>query len=200
MLGAWPAASHGDGAAVARVAATCGDYPNQAAQRAADTADPDRDGIYCESLPCPCSKPGRGAPDGAAMGRPVADVTRRVVGARSACSASCSARRSTRTSAVTSVLRCVAAGRCGSQSTGRAPRTGATACEGIPTRAGFDRDEYPPAVGRGKGPRLESGRNPRGWKADVRYVRSSENRSHGASLGAQLEPYCDGTRFRYVFR
>ena len=37
-------------------AATCSDYPNQAAaQEAADTSDPDHDGIYCESLPCPCS-------------------------------------------------------------------------------------------------------------------------------------------------
>jgi hypothetical protein len=70
----------------------------------------------------------------------------------------------------------------------------------IPTRDGFDRDEYPPAVGRGRGPGLERGRHPRGWKADVRYVPSSENRSHGASLGAQLEPFCNGTRFRYVFR
>ena len=70
----------------------------------------------------------------------------------------------------------------------------------IPTRDGFDRDEYPPAVGRGRGPGLERGRHPRGWKADVRHVPSSENRSHGASLGAQLEPFCNGTRFRYVFR
>ena len=70
----------------------------------------------------------------------------------------------------------------------------------VPTRAGFDRDEYPPAVGRGRGRGLERGRNPRGWKADVRHVPSSENRSHGASLGARLEPFCDGTRFRYVFR
>jgi hypothetical protein len=37
-------------------AATCSDYPNQAAaQKAADTRDADGDGIYCESLPCPCS-------------------------------------------------------------------------------------------------------------------------------------------------
>jgi hypothetical protein len=70
----------------------------------------------------------------------------------------------------------------------------------VPTRDGFDRDEYPPAVGRGRGPGLERGRNPRGWKADVRHVPSSENRSHGASLGAQLERFCNGTRFRYVFR
>jgi hypothetical protein len=72
--------------------------------------------------------------------------------------------------------------------------------EDIPTRDGFDRDEYPPAVGRGKGADLERGRNPRGWKADVRYVESSENRSHGASLGAKLRDFCNGTRFRYVFR
>ena len=70
----------------------------------------------------------------------------------------------------------------------------------IPTRDGFERDEYPPAVGRGRGPGLERGRHPRGSKGDVRYVPSSENRSHGASLGAQLSPFCDGTRFRYVFR
>jgi hypothetical protein len=72
--------------------------------------------------------------------------------------------------------------------------------EDIPTREGHDRDEYPPAVGRGKGKGLERGRNPRGWRADVRYVPSSENRSHGASLGAKLSDFCNGTRFRYVFR
>jgi hypothetical protein len=70
----------------------------------------------------------------------------------------------------------------------------------VPIREGFDRDEYPPAVGRGRGRGLERGRNPRGWKADVRHVPSAENRSHGASLGNQLEPFCNGTRFRYVFR
>jgi hypothetical protein len=71
--------------------------------------------------------------------------------------------------------------------------------ENYPTRDGYDRDEYPggrPRHGNG----LERGRNPRGWKADVRYVPSSENRSHGALLGAKLADYCDGTRFRYVFR
>jgi hypothetical protein len=72
--------------------------------------------------------------------------------------------------------------------------------EGIPTREGFDRDEYPPAVARGAGRGLERGSDPRGWKADVAYVPSSENRSHGATLGAKLAGFCDGTRFRYVFR
>ena len=72
--------------------------------------------------------------------------------------------------------------------------------EDIPTREGHDREEYPPAVGRGRGKGLERGRNPRGWKAHVRYVPSSENRSHGAALGAKLDDFCNGTRFRYVFR
>jgi micrococcal nuclease len=46
--------------APAASAATCSDYSNQAdAQRAMDTRDADGDGIYCESLPCPCLKPGQ---------------------------------------------------------------------------------------------------------------------------------------------
>ena len=53
---------------------------------------------------------------------------------------------------------------------------------------GYDRDEYPPAVGR------------IGWRADVKLVPSSENRSHGSKLGAKLSEFCDGTHFRYVFR
>src|SRR4051794_19360860 len=64
---------------------------------------------------------------------------------------------------------------------------------GFATRAGFDRDEYPPAVGRGRGKGLTRGSNPRGWKADVRYVPSSENRSHGSTMGIKLRRYCDRT-------
>ena len=75
--------------------------------------------------------------------------------------------------------------------------------EDIPTRAGFDRDEYPAAVGRGRpnGDQrgLVRGINPIGWMADVAYVPSSENRSHGSSLGAKLRPFCDGTKFQYAF-
>jgi hypothetical protein len=70
---------------------------------------------------------------------------------------------------------------------------------GIPTRAGMDRDEYPPTVGRGKGAHLARGSNPRGWQADVAYVPSHENRSHGSTMGIKLRRYCDGTRFRYIF-
>src|SRR4051794_23160793 len=64
-LSLWPAAAPAE-APIARAAATCSDYPNQgAAQRAADTRDADGDGIYCESLPCPCSAapPGGGGKD-----------------------------------------------------------------------------------------------------------------------------------------
>ena len=70
---------------------------------------------------------------------------------------------------------------------------------GVPTRTGRDRDEYPPALGRGRGRGLERGAKPRGWMADVAYVPSSENRSHGAVLGAKLRRFCSGTHFRYVF-
>jgi hypothetical protein len=53
-------------APVAHASATCVDYPNQAAaQRAADTRDADGDGIYCQSLPCPCLKPGEDGGAGA---------------------------------------------------------------------------------------------------------------------------------------
>jgi hypothetical protein len=75
--------------------------------------------------------------------------------------------------------------------------------EDIPTRPEFDRDEYPAAVGRGRpnGDQrgLVRGINPIGWMADVAYVPSSENRSHGSSLGAKLRPFCDGTKFQYAF-
>jgi len=64
--------------------------------------------------------------------------------------------------------------------------------EDIPTRAGFDRDEYPPAVGRGRGKGLTRGSNPTDRRADVRYVPSSENRLHGCSLGAKLRRFCNG--------
>lgn len=58
---------------------------------------------------------------------------------------------------------------------------------GVPTRPGFDRDEYPPAVS-------DEG----GAGADVRYVRSSTNRSAGALMGRVLRPYGDGQCFVVV--
>jgi hypothetical protein len=47
------------GAPASAHAATCADHPDQgSAQRAHDTVDADGDGVYCESLPCLCLKPG----------------------------------------------------------------------------------------------------------------------------------------------
>jgi len=49
---------------------TCSDYTNQRdAQLHKDTRDADGDGIYCESLPCPCLKPG-GSGGGGGGGAP----------------------------------------------------------------------------------------------------------------------------------
>jgi hypothetical protein len=71
-------------------------------------------------------------------------------------------------------------------------RTGADArrdkaLEGIPTKPGYDRDEYPPAVGR------------KTWRTHVALVPSSENRGHGATMGIKLRRYCNGTKFQYNF-
>lgn len=73
-------------------------------------------------------------------------------------------------------------------------RTGAdqrreVSTDDLPTRKGFDRDEYPVATS------AEGGES-----ASVRYVESSENRSAGSIMGAKLRPYCDGAKFRYEKR
>jgi hypothetical protein len=176
----------------AHAAATCTDYPNQAAaQQAADTRDADGDGIYCEDLPCPCStKAGDGdnpGPDACTKPHGV----QRIVFSKTKYP---HIRRHFRIALRKGWPRRLVLNRRGADA--RRDRL----LEHYPTKDGYDRDEYPPAVGRGKGKGLERGRHPRGWKADVRYVPSSENRSHGASLGAKLADFCNGTRFRYVFR
>jgi Deoxyribonuclease NucA/NucB len=57
---------------------------------------------------------------------------------------------------------------------------------GFPTRPGYDRDEYPPAMSR------EGGTG-----ADVRYINPSDNRGAGAVMGNTLEPYCEDQPFRF---
>jgi hypothetical protein len=171
-------------------ATTCGHWLDAA------TA-PDRVGwveIYCEDLPCPCSTEAGGGGG-------------RAPGARESCTKPNGVQRLVfRASTYPNIRRHFrGALRRGWPRRLVLNRPGADArrdrlLEDYPTRQGQDRDEYPPAVGRGNGKGLERGRNPRGWKADVRYVPSSENRSHGASLGAKLQDLCDGTRFRYIFR
>lgn len=186
-------------------AAVCSDYVTQAeAQKAADTRDADGNGIYCQSLPCPCSTGGASPP------------TRRSPPASPTASRSSSC---TRPKTVQRLVfskakypnirahydRAVAKGwprimvvnRKGTDE--RRDRLLAD----IPTKSGFDRDEYPAAVGRGKANGIARGLirgiNPIGWLADVEYVPSGENRSHGSSLGAKLRLLCNGARFRYAF-
>ena len=188
-------------------AATCSDYTNQAdAQRAADTRDADGDGIYCESLPCPCSS-GGGTGGGGSDPAPAPSPR-----ARASCSRPQGVQRITFSRSRYPGIRrhYLAAIRKGwprilvvnrPRADARRDRLMEEAM--LPTRDGFDRDEYPPAVGRGRrngdSRGLVRGVNPIGWMADLAYVRSSENRSHGSSLGGKLRPFCNGTRFRYVF-
>ncbi len=82
---------------------------------------------------------------------------------------------------------------------------GVIACSTVsrPKRASTATSTPPPwgavarmAIQRG----LVRGIHPLGWMADVEYVPSGENRSHGSSLGSKLRRFCNGTRFRYVFR
>lgn len=184
-------------------AATCSQYATQAAaQQAADTTDADGDGIYCESLPCPCSSQaggGNGSPPPPPPPPPPPSTT---------CSRPKAVQRITFSKAKYSHIRThfLHAVKEGSPRVLVVNRKGTEGrrdklLKDVPTVDGFDRDEYPPAVGRGRGSKaLKRGIDPVGWIADVAYVPSSENRSHGSSMGAKLKRFCNGTRFRYVFK
>jgi hypothetical protein len=182
-------------------ATTCAGYDTQAAaQRAADTRDADSDGIYCESLPCPCLKPGDArTPPPAPASAPKTSCTRTTTVQRLRFSAAKypNIKRHTEAAIARGWPRVMVLNRRGTDQ--RRDRL----LEGMPTRSGFDRDEYPAAVGRGRadaGRRgLVRGSGPIGWMADVMYVPSSENRSHGSSMGSKLRRFCEGTRFRYLF-
>ena len=67
----------------------------------------------------------------------------------------------------------------------------------FPPRAGYDRDEYPPAILRGRGAG-QRGQNPRGWQASVAYVPQDQNRGAGAVQGAKLRRYCNGQRIALI--
>src|SRR3954453_20679831 len=126
-------------------AAVCADYSNQAdAQRAADTRDTDGDGIFCESLPCPCLRPGSGNTS------PTPTPPRRT----------CTRTRAVQLLAFSRTRypnirrHTIRAIRRGWPKVLVLNRPGAAArrdrlLQDIPTRRGNDRDEYPPAVGRG---------------------------------------------------
>jgi hypothetical protein len=189
----------------AHATATCADHANQAAaQRAADTRDPDGDGRYCESLPCPCLAPGPSqppptpapAPSNPSPSRPTTPTCASPTGVQPISFSKTkypNIRRHFRAALRRGWPRTLVLNRPGADA--RRERL----LRDVPTRSGHDRDEYPPAVARGRGKGLRHGSHPRGWKADVRYVPSAENRSHGSTLGIKLRRFCDGTRFRYVF-
>jgi hypothetical protein len=181
----------------ALAAAVCADYPNQAAaQRAADTRDADGDGIYCENLPCPCSTKSGSSSDehhDQPAKRRVCVKPKRVQPIGFSATRDPHIRRHVRDALRRGWPRILVLNRRGADA--RRERL----LEAFAVRDGYDRDEYPPAVGRGRGEGLTRGRDPTGWKADVAYVPSSENRSHGSVRGIKLRRFCDGTRFTYVF-
>ncbi len=195
-------------------AKSCSAYPNQAAaQRAADTRDGDGDGIYCESLPCPCLKNGVKQP--ASNPAPNSEAGKPAPNSEASNPAPNSEAGCQRPSGVQNIgfsatkyrnirRHFLEALRSGWPATLVLKRSGASERRdrlliGVSTRKGYDRDEYPPAVGRGAGAGLMRGVNPVGWMASVMLIPSSENRSHGAVMGAKLRGLCSGTKFRYLF-
>ncbi|WP_338043665.1 NucA/NucB deoxyribonuclease domain-containing protein [Paenibacillus hamazuiensis] len=61
--------------------------------------------------------------------------------------------------------------------------------KGIPTKPGYDRDEWPMAMCKEGG----SG-------ADIRYVSPKDNRGAGSWVSNQLEVYSDGTRVKFIVK
>lgn len=180
--------------------ATCSDYATQVeAQAAADTRDGDGDGVYCESLPCPCATgtADSGRTDPAPAGEPSKPTCvrpKRVQPVGFSKTKYPHIRRHYLRAVSTGRPRILVVNRPGADA--RRDRL----LEDVPTSEGRDRDEYPPAVGRGRGSRaLRRGINPVGWSAHVASVPSSENRSHGSTLEIKLRRLCNGARFRYVF-
>lgn len=60
--------------------------------------------------------------------------------------------------------------------------------KGVPTKKGYDRDEWPMAM-------CQEG----GTGADIKYITPSDNRGAGSWVGNQLEDYADGTRVEFIF-
>jgi hypothetical protein len=61
--------------------------------------------------------------------------------------------------------------------------------KGIPTKKGYDRDEWPMAMCQ------EGGKG-----ADIEYITPSDNRGAGSWVGNQLEDYANGTRVEFMFK
>ncbi|KUP23575.1 NucA/NucB deoxyribonuclease domain-containing protein [Paenibacillus sp. DMB5] len=61
--------------------------------------------------------------------------------------------------------------------------------KGVPTKKGYDRDEWPMAM-------CAEG----GAGADIEYITPADNRGAGSWVGNQLEGYADGTRVEFMFK
>ncbi|OKP97499.1 NucA/NucB deoxyribonuclease domain-containing protein [Paenibacillus sp. P46E] len=61
--------------------------------------------------------------------------------------------------------------------------------KGIPTKKGYDRDEWPMAM-------CEEG----GSGADIEYITPKDNRGAGSWVGNQLDELPDGTRVEFMFK
>ncbi|MGM1023035.1 MAG: NucA/NucB deoxyribonuclease domain-containing protein [Bacillota bacterium] len=61
--------------------------------------------------------------------------------------------------------------------------------KGIPTKKGYDRDEWPMAM-------CAEG----GAGADIRYITPSDNRGAGSWVSHQLDKYVDGTKVRFIVK
>jgi hypothetical protein len=61
--------------------------------------------------------------------------------------------------------------------------------KGVPTKKGYDRDEWPMAM-------CAEG----GAGADIEYITPSDNRGAGSWVGNQLEDFPDGTRVEFMFK
>ncbi|MHA6530247.1 NucA/NucB deoxyribonuclease domain-containing protein [Paenibacillus sp. BAC0078] len=61
--------------------------------------------------------------------------------------------------------------------------------KGVPTKKGYDRDEWPMAM-------CEEG----GAGADIEFITPSDNRGAGSWVGNQLEELPDGTRVEFMFK
>lgn len=203
-LGVGGPSATGEAAVTPRVTTTCSTHETQAeAQKAKDTLDADGDGVYCEANPCPCS----GRPDDGSSPRPTTI-------AQPATSVTAPA-TPTAPPAGGEPANCTVSGRVariGLSKTKyprvrthweRAIRQGwprvltvnrvgakerrSALLRGVPTKPGFDRDEYPMAMARDT------------VGANVELVPSSQNRGAGSVQGIKLRRYCSGQRFEIVW-
>ena len=148
-----------------------------------DTRDGDGDGIYCESLPCPCSS-GAGSPV------PPPPPPPPPASSTSSCTRPAGVQRLRFSAAKYPSIKAHAAGgdRGGWRDPRRQPPRQGRAARPVARRASRPgRGLIVTSTRRRSGRRartaqrgLVRGHNPIGWLADVMYVPSSENRSHGA--------------------